>query len=61
MITLYRMIKLWQIKTKWNLAIWQFIDKQTMEIIKNPEEFEKKFVHELAKIIHDSNNIKYEK
>ncbi|WP_301093074.1 hypothetical protein [Bacteroides acidifaciens] len=56
MITLYRMIKLWQIKTKWNLAIWQFIDKQTMEIIKNPEEIEKKFVHELAKIIHDSNN-----
>ncbi len=43
------MIKLWQIKTKWNLAIWQFIDKQTMEIIKNPKEIEKKIVHELAK------------
>jgi hypothetical protein len=55
MITLFRTIKIWQIKTKWRLAIWQFIDKQTMELIKNPEELEKKFVDSLAKSIHESN------
>lgn len=56
MITLFRIIRLWQIRTKWRLAIWQFIDKQSMELIKNPEEFEKKFVDSLAKLIHESNN-----
>lgn len=55
MITLFRKIKLWQIKTKWQLAIWQFIDKQAMELIKNPEEIEKKFVDAFAKLIHEVN------
>jgi hypothetical protein len=27
-----------------------------MELIKNPEEFEKKFMDSLAKLIHESNN-----
>lgn len=53
MITLFRMFRCWQLRTKWRLAIWQFIDKQTMELIKNPEELEKKFVDSLVKIIHD--------
>lgn len=56
MITLFRIIRLWQIRTKWRLAIWQFIDKQAIELIKNPEELEKKFVDSLAKLIHESNN-----
>lgn len=43
------------IEDKWKLAIWQFIDRQTMELIKNPEEFEKKFMDSLAKLIHESN------
>ena len=55
MITLFRMVRLWQLRTKWKLAILQFIDRQAMELIKNPEEFEKKFVDSLAKLIHESN------
>ena len=42
MITLYRKIKLWTLKTKWELALWQFLDKQIMELIKDPEKLEKK-------------------
>ena len=55
MITLYRAFKLWQLRTKWRLAIYQFIDQQETELLKNPEEIEKKFVSALAQIIHDSN------
>lgn len=56
MITLFRMVRLWQIKTKWQLAFWQFVDKQAMELIKNPKGLEKKFVDSLTKLIHESNN-----
>lgn len=60
MITLLRTIRCWQIRIKWRLAICQFIDKQAMELIKNPEEIEKKFVDSLAKLIHESNMNKSE-
>ena len=53
MITLFRTIRLWQLRTKWRLALWQFIDQQAKELLKNPEEIEKKFVSELAEIIHN--------
>lgn len=53
MITLFRAIRLWQIRTKWRLALWQFIDQQAKELLKNPEEVEKKFVSALAEIIHN--------
>lgn len=56
MITLFRMVRLWQIKTKWQLAFWQFVDKQATELIKNPEELEKKFVDSFARLIHESNS-----
>ena len=56
MITLFRMIRLWQLRTKWRLAFWQFVDKQASELLKNPEEIEKKFVSALAEIIHNENN-----
>lgn len=56
MITLLRTIRCWQLRTKWNLAIWQLIDKQAMELIKNLEELEKKFVDSFAKLIHETNN-----
>lgn len=36
--------------------MWQFIDQQCMEIIKNPEEIEKKIMPYLAEIISNSNN-----
>lgn len=55
MITLFRAIRLLQLRTKWKLAMWQFIDKQLMDIIKNPEEFEKKIMPYIADIIHKTN------
>ena len=53
MITLFRAIRLWQLRTKYRLALWQFIDQQAKELLKNPEETEKKFVSALAEIIHN--------
>lgn len=55
MITLFRWILLKQKKIKWELTLWQFIDKQAKELLKNPEEIEKKFVSALAEIIHNEN------
>ena len=55
MITLFRWVILQQKKIKWELALWQFIDKQAKELLKNPEEFEKKFISALAEIIHNEN------
>ena len=55
MITLFRWILLKQKKIKWELAFWQFVDKQVKELLKNPEEIEKKFVSALAEIIHNEN------
>ena len=55
MITLFRWILLKQKKIKWELALWQFIDKQANELLKNTEEIEKKFVSALAEIIHSEN------
>ena len=55
MITLIRAIRLWQLRTKYRLALWQFIDKQAKELLKKPEEIEKKFVSALAEIIHNEN------
>ena len=53
MITLFRSIRLWQLRTKWRLALWQFVDQEAQELLKNPEEIEKKFVSALAEIIHN--------
>ena len=55
MITLFRAIRLWQLRTKYRLALWQFIDEQAKELLKNPEEIEKKLVSALAEIIHNEN------
>ena len=55
MITLFRTIRLLQLRTKWRLALWQFIDQQAKELLKNPEEIEKKFISALAEIIHNEN------
>lgn len=54
MITLYRMVKLWSLKTKWELAFYQFLDKQLMDVIKNPELIEKKLMPYLAEVIHNA-------
>ena len=55
MITWYSAVRLWQWRTKYRLALWQFIDQQAKELLKNPEEIEKKFVSALAEIIHNEN------
>ena len=55
MITLFRAIRLWQLRIKYRLALWQFIDQQAKELLKNPEEIEKKFIPALAEIIHNEN------
>ena len=54
MITLFRIIRLWQLKTKWKLAAWQLIDRQAMELIQNPEEMEKRILPYLAELIHQT-------
>lgn len=56
MITLFRKLRLWQIRTKWQLAMWQFVDKQLMELIKHPEEIEKKIMPYLAELIHNDKS-----
>ena len=55
MITLFRWYLMKTKEIKWKLAMWQFIDQQATELLKNPEEIEKKFISALAQIIHDSN------
>lgn len=40
MITIFRIIRLWQLKIKWKLAFWQFIDKHAMELMNSPEKLE---------------------
>lgn len=47
------MVRLWQLRTKWKLAFWQFVDKTAKEIQKDPELLAKKIMPELAKIIHE--------
>ena len=55
MITLFRAIRLLQLKVKWHLALYQFIDKKLMDVIKDPESIEKKVMPYLAELIHNTN------
>ena len=55
MITLIRMIRLWQLKVKWKLAIMSELDRQLMTIVKNPDVVEKKILPYIAKLVHDEN------
>lgn len=54
MITLFRWVLLKQKEIKWKLAFYQFLDKQLMEIIKDPEELEKKIMLYLAEVVHNT-------
>ena len=54
MITLIRWYIMKTKEIKWKLAFWQFVDKQATELIKNPEELEKKILPYLVEIIHNS-------
>lgn len=55
MLTFIRWILLKSKKIKWELAFWQFLDKQLIELIKNPEELEKKVMTYIAEEIHNSH------
>lgn len=57
MITLFRIIRKWQLKVKWELALWQFVDKQLMTIAENPEEIEKKIMPYLVEILHKATEM----
>lgn len=54
MITLIRWYIMKTKEIKWKLAFWQFVDKQASELIKNPEELEKKILPYLVEVIHSS-------
>ena len=56
MITLIRMAILKYKKTKWELALWMFLDKELTTLAKNPEMIEKKIMPYLAEIIHSEAN-----
>ena len=56
MITFFRMIRLWQLKIKWRLAVYQFIDKQLTEVVRHPETIEENIMPYLTELIHNSNN-----
>lgn len=51
MITLVRAFRLLQLKVKWHLAFYQFLDQQ----LKNPEEIQQKLIHEIVELVHKSN------
>ena len=55
MITLFRAIRAYQLKLKYQLAILQFVDKYVSQLIKNPEEIEKKFVSAFAELLNNTN------
>lgn len=55
MITLLRFVRLCQLRVKYKLALYQFIDKQAKELLNNPGEIEKKIISALTEIIHNEN------
>lgn len=50
MITLFRTIRLWQLKTKWKLALMKLLDKYAGDIIKNPDEIGQKLISALSEL-----------
>ncbi len=55
MITLFRTIRCWQLKTKWKLILWRFWDQQAAAVIRDPAALEKKLTDSLAALIHEAN------
>lgn len=53
MITLFRAVRLWQLKTKWKLALMKLLDKSAGEIIKNPDEIGHKLISALTGLIRN--------
>lgn len=59
MITLIRMIIIKVLKTKWECAFWQEFNKQANELMKHPENIEKKMIPYFVDIIHKA--VEFEK
>lgn len=57
MITLFRYIFYKMKEIKYKFIFWQFADKELTELIKSPEVLEKKFITEIAKLIHEDNKL----
>ena len=57
MITLVRLIILKYIKTKWQLAFWMEFNKQANNLIKNPENIEKKIFPYIVDAIQKANAV----
>lgn len=57
MITLFRWIFYKMKEIKYKFIFWQFVDKELTELVKKPEELEKKFIAEIAKLIHEDNKL----
>lgn len=55
MITLLRYLLYKQKEIKWKLSLWQFIDGQLTDLLRNPEEIEKKIMPYLAELIHNNS------
>ncbi len=59
MFTLLRLFRIWKLKIKWELALWQYADRQLMEVINNPEQIkekiEKVFIGTVAEILHNEH------
>lgn len=55
MITLIRLMILKYKKVKWELAVWQLLDKELMNIVKNPEIIEKKLLPFIAETVHKAS------
>lgn len=58
MITLLRLIRVWQLRTKWRLAVWELIDRQGMELGRDPEKLEKMLADSLVKLFHEADAVK---
>ena len=52
MVTLVRLIILKYIKTKWQLAFWMEFNKQANELMKHPENIEKKLLPYISEAVH---------
>ena len=61
MITLIRLIIIKYIKTRWQCAFWMELNKQANELIKHPENIEKKIMPFIAEAVHKAVELEKEK
>ena len=57
MITLFRMMVVKYIKTRWECAFWMEFNKQANELVKHPENIEKKILPYLVDAIRKASEM----